>query len=107
MARRRYESRAVWAERVAAWRASGLSGGRFAEQHGLLQSSLYRWGKLLGDGASETLTPRPRFAQVVLKAPGPEAAVIEVVLSGGRIVRVRGAVDSASLQAVVAALESC
>ena len=47
------------------------------------------------------------FARVVVKPRALEAGVLEVVLGSGRIIRVRGAVDAAQLQAVVAALESC
>lgn len=102
MAQRRRESREFWAKQVAAWQASGLAGGRFAERHGLNQSTLYRWAKVLGEKGRP-----PRFTQVVVKSEPARDSAVEVVLRTGRLVRVRGPVDAAQLQAVVAALESC
>jgi len=106
MARRKHESVEVWTERVAAWRASGLSGGQFAKRQGLKESSLYRWGKIVGDG-SPRRGRRQGFAEVVVTAASGEAAALEVVLGNGRVIRVLGPIDAAQLQRVVAALESC
>jgi len=106
MGRREHESVEVWSQRVAAWRSSGLSGGKFAKRHGLKESSLYRWGKRLGDG-EQPPARRKQFAEVVVKPAVSETTAIEVVLCNGRVVRVRGPVDAAQLRVVVAALESC
>lgn len=106
--RRKRESREVWAQRVAAWRESGLSGVDFARRHDLTHSTLCHWGQVLGRERAES-KHTPGFAEVVVKsfvAP-PALPMLEVVLSNGRLIRVTGAVDAAQLASVVLALESC
>ena len=108
MSIRKHESRSVWARRVSAWHASGLSGGKFAKKHGLKESTLYRWGRTLGE-VGVTPAPKAAFAQVQIKSPPPPSApaMIEVVLTSGRVLRLLGPVDAGQLRAVVEALEAC
>lgn len=106
--RRKRESREVWAQRVTAWRASGLSGADFARQHELTHSTLCHWGQVLGRERAEP-KHRPSFAEVVVKPSAllPGSSRLEVVLANGRVLRVMGAVDATQLASVVLALESC
>lgn len=108
MAKRKRESKEVWARRVSAWRSSGLSGGKFARKHGLKESTLYRWGRKC-DEAAPVLAPEAAFAQVRLKSPPPTSAsaVIEVVLTNGHMLRLIGPTDVGQLRAIVEALEAC
>ena len=90
--------RAKW---VSRWRASGQSCERFARQHGLSPSTLYRWSQ-----RAERDKVTPRFAEVrVVGAFGGTS--IEVAHPSGCVVRVSGAVDEAQLTAVLRALSAC
>ncbi len=114
MPKRKRESSKVWARRVSAWRRSGLSGGKFARDQGLKESTLYRWGRRI-DEEDAVLAPEATFAQVRVRSPAaprptqttPSSAMIEVVLTSGRVLRVIGPVDAGQLRAVVEALEAC
>ena len=115
MSKRKRESSKVWARRVSAWRSSGLSGGKFARQQGLKESTLYRWGRRVDD-ESTVPAPEATFAQVRVRSPpalrpsprpASSSAMIEVVLTGGRVLRLLGPVDAGQLRAVVEALEAC
>ena len=90
------------AKLISRWRASGLSCGRFARDHGLSPSTLYRWAQL-DKGTGE---PASGFAEVrVVAAVG--GATLEVAHPSGCVVRVSGAVDEAQLVSVLRALGSC
>lgn len=94
--------RAKW---VSRFRASGLSCDRFAGEHGLSASTLYRWSKRAGrvERRDEAAS---RFAEVrVVGAVG--VASLEVMHPSGCVVRVSDAVDEAQLTAVLRALGSC
>jgi hypothetical protein len=91
----------IWEQRVAAWRASGLSAREFCAQEGLGQRALSRWSQRLpGDAA---VVPTVRLARMVRT---PEAApatspalVIEV---GGVRVTVGHGADVATVVTVLA-----
>jgi len=89
-----------------------------ARRHGIHSSLLFRWRKTLGSvmGAPPidvSATPRthtpPSFIPVMLPPPtatAPKAAgAIEIVLDGGRMVRVGADVDTAVLLRILEALE--
>lgn len=86
---------------LARWRASGLSCSRFAREHGLSPSTLYRWSQQSGVDA-----PGPGFAEVRVVG-GFRVATLEVQHPGGCVVRVTGAVDEAQLTSVLRALSAC
>ena len=101
MAKHRSEAeRLKW---VSRWRASGMSCARFAEKHGLSESTLYRWSQ------RSATSPRSRgrgFAEV--RVVGTVAGTgLEVAHPNGCVVRLRGAVDELQLAAVLRALGSC
>jgi hypothetical protein len=78
---------------------SGLSMGEFAERTRLDVQRLYRWKRRL-DRASAPPS-RPQFVEVT---PQP-AAMVEVVLLTGRVMRVSETVDPTVLTRLVEALE--
>ncbi|MDP3278733.1 MAG: IS66 family insertion sequence element accessory protein TnpB [Deltaproteobacteria bacterium] len=85
-------------ERVALWRASGLSAARIAAQHTLSVTSLTRWASRLSTPSSSS----PAFVPVVrAKAPVSRELVVEV---GAARARVAPNFDADLLAAVVRAL---
>ncbi len=90
----------------------GVNVSAVARRHGVAQSLLYRWRK---DAATEDGDKTPLFVPVALPAPQPTpvtdvsvraASLIEIVLAGGRTVRVGSDVDPQALARIVAALEA-
>ena len=116
--------RAQWLEHVLAWEESGVSGVAYCERHGLRPRSLYRWRRVFRGSGELSASPdsgpplathgsgepsSPMFAQVHvsdLSMPGLGASGIEMVLCGGRRVRVAPGFDEATARRVVALLES-
>lgn len=90
------------AELVARWRASGKTAREFGARHGVKSTALYAWSKVASRSAA------PAFVEVQVAAGAlTEAPAVEVLLAGGRVVRVREVVDPRVLRSVVEALESC
>src|SRR4029077_2664355 len=92
-----------WRRWIEEWRTSGLSVRAFCARHRLSQASFYAWRREL----QRREAAPPAFVPVrVVAADGPPpGTTIEVVLRGGRTVRVAPGFDAATLQHVVAALE--
>jgi transposase-like protein len=92
-----------WRRWIEGWRASGLSVRAFCLRHGLAQPSFYAWRRELQRREAE----RPAFVPVCVVAENEPARAggVEVVLRGGRTVRVGPGFDAATLRQVVAALE--
>jgi hypothetical protein len=105
--RKRQRSTDEWKSLVEQWKASGLGGKTFAEQHGLSFSSLYRWAHVF-EGKPRT---KLGFAEVRVRETSsstmPEAGAIEIVGRTGWVIRVTGTVDVARLRAVLEAVKSC
>ena len=95
---------------LATHRASGLSLAGFARRHGLTVQRLRWWRQRLTrtPPASATIPAAPRWLPVeLLPAPaGGPAALLEVVVRGGQVIRVPAAFDPAVLRRVVAVLET-
>jgi hypothetical protein len=95
----------LWRERMAAWRASGLSIRAFCLRHGLTETSFHYWRRELRAREEATAasprargsSPRPRFVPVVLAAP------VEVRCPTGHVVTLANA-DRAALGELFAAL---
>ena len=69
------EQEKAWQERVAHWRASGLSQRAFALEHGFSQKQISYWSRRLA-GAQ----PAPRFVHVrVTSAVGADAISLRSV----------------------------
>src|SRR5262245_9656921 len=92
-----------WRRRINQWRASGLSVRGFCARQGLATASFYHWRRVLERRAAEA----PAFVpvQVVADATPAEASALEVVLVGGRAVRVAPGFDAATLRRLLAVLE--
>ena len=89
-----------------------------ARRHGVHANVLFRWrrefgsamGAPPGDAATVTAAPTTSFVPVTLSSPAStptRPGTIEIVLDGGRTVRVGSDVDTAALVRIVAALEAC
>jgi transposase len=108
-----------WRQHVAAWRRSGLSVREYCRTEGLAEPSFYAWRRVLTERAalagsaadSEAVPPRrgstaaAPFVPVRLVEDQQSSAAVEVVLRGGRVVRVPANFPAQTLRAVVAALE--
>ena len=101
-----------------AWRRSGEKVGAFARRHAVGEERLRWWLRRLRKEREGSSQQRPvRFAPVRLveqsaaqpprQGQGPARAVgaLEVLVAGGRVVRVGSDFDAALLRRVVAALE--
>jgi len=112
-------TRAEWMVDVVRWRQSGVSSEVYADHHGLNRSSLLAWSAKLGPQLPEQDVPPPAattraFVPLRVRADAAAAATalnnmgpghMEIVLSNGRSVRVRGVVDAAELAQVIAVVE--
>jgi transposase len=120
-----------WRRHLAGWRRSGGSVRAYCQAQGLSEQSFYQWRRVLaqrdaqtaagprdsrreptafGGGrvrATDSAAPAPqesRFLSVRLVQPAAPVAV-EVVLGGGRVLRVAEGFSAQTLRQVVAALE--
>jgi transposase-like protein len=87
---------------LAAASASGLSSRRFAIERGLDPQRLARWRRQLEGAAVGEAT----FVELVpAQAPAVRASGFEVVLAGGRVVRVALGFDSDELRRLLAVVD--
>lgn len=99
-------TRAQWAERVARWEASGLSGAAFAARERIDAKRLVWWRWKLrstpptpSPAAIDFLPVRVLHAQPARPSP---AGPIEIALPNGRVVRVPAGFDATELERVLA-----
>ena len=106
---------------VAEVDVGGATLSEVARRHGIHSSLLFRWRRSFGSplapppiDALAAAPTSPCFVPLMLaapKTPTPERSVagkpgaIEIVIAGGRTVRVGTDVDTASLMRIIAALE--
>jgi len=100
-------SRDEWKSWVAKWRASGLGGTKFAEQHGLSDSALYRWSHIFEDEAGSEVEFKPVRVRGTTASAASETGTIEIVARSGWVVRVSGDIDDQRLRAVLEVVGSC
>jgi transposase len=105
---------------VAEIDVGGATLSEVARRHGVHANVLFRWRRELGSGmgappdeaATATSAPATRFVPVTLWSPSTPASpltrpgTIEIVLAGGRTVRVGPDVDTVALLRIVEALEA-
>jgi len=92
-----------WQQWIQEWRASGLSVRGFCLRRGLAQASFYGWRRKLERRAAQPATFIPLH---ILADAGPAPGrALEVILAGGRSVRVPPGFDRATLRQVLAVLE--
>ncbi len=91
-----------WRRWIQQWQHSGLSVRAFCARHDLAEPSFYAWRRQLQQrqGAARFVPVRV----VPDEEPAP-AGSVEVVLSGGRHVRVPPGFDPATLRQLLAVLE--
>jgi hypothetical protein len=86
-----------WRDHLDAWRRSGLSVCAYCHQHHLAQPTFYLWRRNLEQPpatstpcqpANQPLAGNAPFLPLRLVGPTPTQAVLELVLRGGRIIRV-------------------
>jgi len=109
MATKRYNrrSRDEWKSWVARWRASGLGGTKFAEQHGISDSALYRWAHIFEDEAQPEHEVEFKPVHVRGTSTPSTLSAVEIVARSGWVVRVVGDVDADRLRAVLEVVGSC
>jgi hypothetical protein len=92
-------------ERLARFRASGLGPAQFCTQEGVSLPSFYAWKRRLATAALDAVAPPdgeagPRLLPVRL----PALAALELVLSGGAVLRIPPGADLAWVRSLVEAL---
>ncbi len=110
-----------WRRFLEQWRRSGLTGRDFCAQHHVSEHSFYGWKREIArrDHEQATATPalprrpaaarrgtvaaQPAFVQV--EVPRVPTAALEVVLAGGRVLRVSAGFEAAVLRQLLAVLE--
>ena len=92
-----------WRRWLEEWRSSGLSVRVFCERRRLSEPSFYAWRRALAKRDAE----RPEFVPVQVVGDEGETAgdLLELVLAGGRSVRVPAGFDAATLRRLLAVLE--
>jgi transposase len=102
-----------WAELVGGWERSGLSQAEFCRRRGIKLGSFGWWKRQLrrpaGDAPARRGRPpkaSKRFVEVRLTGAS-STSMYEVVLAGGRSVRVPSRFDPQTLSRLIAAVESC
>ena len=93
---------------VARWRRSGESGAGFARRHHVHPWTFWYWCRKLPTEprlASTTASKAASFVPVQMTVEA-DAAVVEIVFSGGDRVQVRGAASADLVRSVVVAMRS-
>lgn len=92
-----------WRSRVAAWRASGLTGKQFAADKTYSVDSLYAWHRRLSAPPTPTPQPALRIARVI-PAPSLSSAPTITIERAGFRVTLTGAFDARTFDGVLSAL---
>ncbi len=92
-----------WRRRIEQWQQSGLSVQAFCRLHELAPASFYAWRRLIGQ---RDAAGGPFVAVQVVTDEEPSAGQpFEVVLAGGRTLRVPPRFDSGALRQLLAVLQ--
>ena len=118
---KRAESRRLWAERIAAWKASGLKQRAFCERESLPYKSFLWWRRQLRSHARDTgLVPVVALTPVTVSAAkevkslpavafggaGVISERVEIRLHGGRSLALSGPLDEVQLRRLIRLLEA-
>jgi transposase-like protein len=101
--RRDSEKEQFWRRMVAQQRQSGGTIRAFCQREGLSQPSFYQWRRELARRDRAPIARRGAATFVPIQVVA-EAALIEIALPGGVVVRVRAGADAATLRQVLATL---
>jgi transposase-like protein len=91
-----------WRRRLREWQRSGLGVSTFCRRYGLVEKHLYRWRRILAERDAEQAAFVPVHLLTENASPN---GVLEVVLTGGRRLRVPKGFDAATLRQLLAVLE--
>lgn len=94
-----------WRRLLGQWRRSGLTARQFCAQQGISQPSFYAWRSEIDrrDQATTLRPSAPTFVKLALEGAAPSP--LEIVLTDGRLLRVRPGCDAALLRQVLRLLE--
>jgi hypothetical protein len=92
-----------WRRWLEDWRTSGLSVRAFCSRRGLSEPSFYGWRKVLDRRAASSAAFLP--VDIVADDVATQVSGLELVLAGGRTVRVAPGFDAATLRQLVSVLE--
>ncbi len=108
MAKKKSSREDLWRRRLAQWKRSGLSQAEFCRRKEISVAT-FRWWKQKLDAAE----PKPKrrskgaaFVPVKIVPTRPSPAAVELLLAGGRMLRIRPGFDPALLRQLLSALES-
>jgi transposase len=93
----------LWRRRLELWQDSGLSVAAFCDRHGLAAPSFYAWRRELQqrEAAAAAFIP----VRVLAHEAAAPAGSVEVVLAGGRRLRVTPGFDPATVRQLLVLLE--
>ena len=107
-----------WRRHVARWHNSGLSNRAYCRNEALSEPSFHAWRRVLhqrqeerpaapaGGAAQRRPTAAPAaFVPVRLVEPANTGSALEIVVRGGRVVRVAAGFSADTLRAVLAVVE--
>ena len=105
-----------WRDHIAGWKSNGLSLRLYSEQHGLKTGTLGYWNSRLKAGAAGIPGSSPgsgagttflavQVADPAVAAPASQDERIELVLPGGRVVRLGRGFDAGTLDRLLDVLE--
>ena len=97
-----------WRRTVRQWRRSGLSVRTFCQRHGLSEPNFYAWRRTLAqrDAQAVAFVPVEVLPESLpLPASAAAAGGLELVLVGGRVLRIGPAFDAPTLRRLLATLE--
>ena len=108
LSRSRAATRQTWVERLARFPDSGLSPAQFCTQEGVSLPSFYAWKRRLATAARDPATAVPPAGEagprlLPVRLPTP-AALPELVLPGGAVLRIPPGSDLAWVRSLVEAL---
>jgi transposase len=99
-----------WQRLTAEWKASGLRQAEFCRRHGIKGGTFGWWkhqlARAVGESPKRSAKGLGRFVEVRPVAAIP-AAAYEIVVGGGRVIRVPMHFDPQSLSRLLAVVESC
>ena len=97
----RQEKLAVWSERIAACRSSGIGVKAWCEGNGISPSSYYKWQKKLFSLAAQSA---PQFTEICV---APPARISATVRMGSVSVDIHLGADAETTAMLLRVLQSC
>jgi hypothetical protein len=97
----------LWRRIISQWQHSGLSIRAFCQRHGLAEPTFYAWRRTLRerDAAAVPFVPVHVLPDEPALSPDDPTPALELVLRGGRRLRIAPGFDAATLQRLLALLE--